>query len=82
MVDVAAAQYADEMLSSAVDGALKAPDMLTLAGEPMTVSTTTVGSAWTVLIMLLISRFRSSRAANTLMLPPALSLTKCTATLN
>lgn len=45
VVDVAAAQYADEMLSSAVDGALKAPGMLTLAGEPMTVSTTTVGSA-------------------------------------
>lgn len=45
VVDVAAAQYADEMLSSAVDGALQAPDMLTLAGEPMTVSTTTVGSA-------------------------------------
>lgn len=40
VVDVAAAQYADEMLSSAVDGALKAPDTLTLAGEPMTVSTT------------------------------------------
>lgn len=39
VVDVAAAQYADEMLSSAVDGALKAPDMLTLAGEPMTAST-------------------------------------------
>lgn len=45
VVDVAAAQYADEMLSSAVDGALKAPGMLTMAGEPMTVSTTTVGSA-------------------------------------
>lgn len=45
VVDVAAAQYADEMLSSAVDGALKAPDLLTLAGEPTTVSTTTVGSA-------------------------------------
>lgn len=45
VVDVAAAQYADEMLSSAVDGALRAPDMLTLAGEPTTVSTTTVGSA-------------------------------------
>lgn len=45
VVDVAAAQYAGEMLSSAVDGALKAPDMLTLAGEPTTVSTTTVGSA-------------------------------------
>lgn len=41
VVDVAAAQYADEMLSSAVDGALQAPDMLTLAGEPATVSTTT-----------------------------------------
>lgn len=40
VVDVAAAQYADEMLSSAVDGALKAPGMLMLAGEPMTVSTT------------------------------------------
>lgn len=45
VVDVAYAQYADEMLSSAVDGALKAPGMLTLAGEPTTVSTTTVGSA-------------------------------------
>lgn len=45
VVDVAYAQYADEMLSSAVDGALKAPSMLTMAGEPMTVSTTTVGSA-------------------------------------
>lgn len=45
VVDVAAAQYADEMLSSAVDGALRAPDMLMLAGEPMTASTTTVGSA-------------------------------------
>lgn len=33
VVDVAAAQYADEMLSSAVDGALKAPGMLTMAGE-------------------------------------------------
>lgn len=33
VVSVAAAQYADEMLSSAVDGALQAPDMLTLAGE-------------------------------------------------
>ena len=45
VVDVAAAQYADEMLSSAVDGALRAPDMLSLTGEPTTVSTTTVGSA-------------------------------------
>lgn len=33
VVDVAYAQYADEMLSSAVDGALRAPGMLTLAGE-------------------------------------------------
>lgn len=33
VVDVAYAQYADEMLSSAVDGALKAPGMLTMAGE-------------------------------------------------
>ena len=33
VVDVAYAQYADEMLSSAVDGALKAPSMLTMAGE-------------------------------------------------
>lgn len=41
VVSVAAAQYADEMLSSAVDGALQAPDMLTLAGEPATVSTPT-----------------------------------------
>lgn len=41
VVDVAYAQYADEMLSSAVDGALKAPSMLTMAGEPMTVSTAT-----------------------------------------
>ena len=47
VVDVAAAQYADEMLSSAVDGALKAPDMLTLAGEPTTVSTTaTLNDNW------------------------------------
>lgn len=42
VVDVAAAQYADEMLSSAVDGALKAPGMLTLAGvEDTTASTST-----------------------------------------
>lgn len=33
VVDVAAAQYADEMLTTAVDGALKAPGMLTMAGE-------------------------------------------------
>lgn len=40
VVDVAYAQYADEMLSSAVDGALKAPGMLTLAGAEETASTT------------------------------------------
>ncbi len=45
VVDVAAAQYADEMLTTAVTGALQAPGMLMLAGEPTTVSTTTVGSA-------------------------------------
>lgn len=45
VVDVAYAQYADEMLSSAVDGALYSPMMLSLTGEPTTVSTTTVGSA-------------------------------------
>ena len=33
VVSVAYAQYADEMLSSAVDGALRAPDMLMLTGE-------------------------------------------------
>lgn len=33
VVDVAAAQYADEMLTTAVDGALQAPGMLMLAGE-------------------------------------------------
>lgn len=36
VVDVAYAQYADEMLSSAVDGALQAPMMLAAAGEPTT----------------------------------------------
>ena len=47
VVDVAYAQYADEMLSSAVDGALKAPGMLTMAGEPMTASTTaTLNDNW------------------------------------
>lgn len=40
VVSVAAAQYADEMLSSAVDGALRAPGMLTLAGAEETASTT------------------------------------------
>lgn len=45
VVDVAAAQYADEMLTTAVDGALYSPMMLAMTGEPTTVSTTTVGSA-------------------------------------
>lgn len=36
VVDVAAAQYADEMLSSAVDGALRAPMMLAAAGDSLT----------------------------------------------
>ena len=36
VVDVAAAQYADEMLSSAVDGALRAPMMLAAAGDTLT----------------------------------------------
>ena len=47
VVSVAYAQYADEMLSSAVDGALQASDMLLLAGEPTTVSTaTTLQESW------------------------------------
>ena len=47
VVSVAYAQYADEMLSSAVDGALRAPMMLAAAGEPMTVSTaTTLDESW------------------------------------
>ena len=47
VVDVAAAQYADEMLSSAVDGALKAPGMLMLAGvEDTTASTSTTYLAY------------------------------------
>lgn len=36
VVDVAAAQYADEMLSSAVDSALQAPMMLAAAGDTLT----------------------------------------------
>ena len=36
VVSVAAAQYADEMLSSAVDGALRAPMMLAAAGDSLT----------------------------------------------
>ena len=47
VVSVAYAQYADEMLSSAVDGALQDPGMLMLAGEPVTVSTTaTLDESW------------------------------------
>lgn len=47
VVSVAYAQYADEMLSSAVDSALQASDMLLLAGEPTTVSTaTTLQESW------------------------------------
>lgn len=49
VVDVAAAQYADEMLSSAVDGALRAPDMLMLAGAEETASTTASASIKTAL---------------------------------
>lgn len=45
VVDVAAAQYADEMLSSAVDGALKAPGMLTMAGEGDTTASTTASAS-------------------------------------
>lgn len=42
VVDVAAAQYADEMLTTAVTGALQAPGMLMLAGvEDTTASTST-----------------------------------------
>lgn len=40
VVDVAAAQYADEMLTTAVTGALRAPGMLTLAGEGDTTAST------------------------------------------
>lgn len=46
VVDVAAAQYADEMLSSAVDGALKAPDMLTLAGVEDDETGTPLDESW------------------------------------
>lgn len=41
VISVAYAQYADEMLSSAVDGALYSPMMLAMTGEPTTTSTTT-----------------------------------------
>ena len=40
VISVAYAQYADEMLSSAVDGALYSPMMLSLTGEDPTASTT------------------------------------------
>ena len=48
VVDVAYAQYADEMLSSAVDSALQASDMLLLAGEPTTAGTvsTPLQNSW------------------------------------
>lgn len=49
VVDVAAAQYADEMLSSAVTGALQAPGMLMLAGAEETASTTASASIKTAL---------------------------------
>lgn len=44
VVDVAAAQYADEMLTTAVTGALQAPSMLMLAGAEETASTTASAS--------------------------------------
>ena len=44
VVSVAYAQYADEMLSSAVDGALYSPMMLAMTGEPATVSTSTTST--------------------------------------
>lgn len=44
VVDVAAAQYADEMLTTAVTGALQAPGMLMLAGAEETASTTASAS--------------------------------------
>ena len=48
VISVAYAQYADEMLSSAVDGALYSPMMLAMTGEPTTVSTvsTTLQESW------------------------------------
>ena len=47
VISVAYAQYADEMLSSAVDGALYSPMMLSMMGEPTTVSTTaTLDESW------------------------------------
>ena len=49
VVDVAAAQYADEMLTTAVTGALQAPGMLMLAGAEETASTTASASIKTAL---------------------------------
>lgn len=49
VVDVAAAQYADEMLTTAVTGALRAPGMLTLAGAEETASTAASASIKTAL---------------------------------
>ena len=49
VVDVAAAQYADEMLTTAVTGALRAPGMLTLAGAEETASTAASASISTAL---------------------------------
>ena len=47
VISVAYAQYADEMLSSAVDGALYSPMMLSLTGEDPTASTTaTLDENW------------------------------------
>ena len=47
VISVAYAQYADEMLSSAVDGALYSPMMLSMMGEPTTVSSTaTLDESW------------------------------------
>lgn len=45
VVDVAAAQYADEMLTTAVTGALQAPSMLMLAGEGDTTASTTASAS-------------------------------------
>ena len=49
VVDVAYAQYADEMLTTAVTGALQAPGMLMLAGAEETASTTASASIKTAL---------------------------------
>ena len=46
VVDVAAAQYADEMLTTAVTGALRAPGMLTLAGVEDDETGTPLDESW------------------------------------